>query len=413
VPTVSVRRPAAVPTVSVRRAAAVLAVGLMGASLAVAPAGVAVAAPGCAKPNGVYTNAAPWQQRLLDPARVWPLSNGTGVTVAVLGTGVDAANPQFSKSQVTAGTDVSGAGATTIPATTDCDGRGTFAAGIVGAQPSEATTFAGMAPGVKLLPIRYTQATDQGANAADPVRLAAAIRSAVTAGARVICVVVPATVDNPALRDAVTQALAADAVVVSAAVGQPNAGGRSYPTADPRVLSVAAIAQDGSVVSTEEGDYIDLSAPGKGLVSLGAGTSQPGHAYPVDDAGQAAAFVAGAVALVRAYRPGLRANEVVSRIQRTASGTPVGGRSDRLGYGVVNPYAAVTAEGIDAPSASPARNAAPAPVAGAQPPRQTARDRTAVAFAGISLLLGILLASGAYVLRRGRSRAWRPGLRKP
>lgn len=398
-----------------RLRSAVFALALL-ALVVGAPVRTARAAPGCAKPTGVYTDAAPWQQRLLDPARIWPLTTGTGVTVAVLGTGVDSANPQFSKGQVSGGSDVSatGLGAGTTPATTDCDGRGTFAAGIIGAQQSDATTFAGVAPGVRILPIRYTQSTDGGNNDADPAKLAAAIRSATSAGAKVICVVVPATVDNPALRDAVTQALASDAVVVSAAVAQANGGGRSYPTSDPRVLSVAAIAQDGSVVSAEDGDYIDVSAPGKGLVSLSAGTSQPGHAFPVDDPGQAAAFVAGAVALVRAYRPGLRAADVVARIEKTASRTPTGARSTRLGYGVVDPYAAVTAEGIDGASSAPARNAEPAAVAGAQvPPRQSARDRTAVAFAGASLLLGLLLAGGAYVLRRGRSRRWRPGLRKP
>lgn len=172
-------------------------------------AGVAASAPaGCAQPVGVYRDATPWPQRLLAPERVWPLTTGGGVTVAVVGTGVDAANRQFGRDQVRAGTDVTGAAQR---ADTDCDGRGTFAAGIIGARPAGETTFAGIAPGVRILPVRHAQATERG-DSADPDRLAAAIRAATAAGADVIYVVNPTTVDSPALDRAVVEARGADGV---------------------------------------------------------------------------------------------------------------------------------------------------------------------------------------------------------
>src|SRR6476469_4092469 len=90
-------------------------------------------------PAGVYRDAAGWAQRLTDPARIWPLTNGAGALVAVLGTGVDAGNTQFARGQVVAGSDGD-----------DCDGRGTFAAGIVAARPNPSTTFTGMAPGASV-----------------------------------------------------------------------------------------------------------------------------------------------------------------------------------------------------------------------------------------------------------------------
>jgi membrane-anchored mycosin MYCP len=385
----------------VRWAAAALVAGLA----VVGP--VPTAAPGlragCAAAHDVYAEGVPWPQRLLDPARIWPLTNGTGVTVAVLGTGVDATNPQFGAGQVGAVLDVTGSAP---PSTPDCDGRGTFAAGIIAAYDDRTTTFAGMAPGVRVLPVRYTQ----GAQPVDPDRLAAAIRAATRPDVQVICVVAPALVDNPALRDAVARAYAAGAVVVSPAIGQPATGtGRSYPTTDDRVLAVAGIADDGSAVSTETGDHIDVAAPGKGLVSLAATVSRkPGHLWWVDDAAYAAAFVAGTVALVRAYRPALTPAQVVDRIRRTASGTPNGGHDPGLGWGVVNPYAAVTAEGIDGPSPV-AANVVPTVVAAARPPAPPARERSVAAAAVGGLLLAFLVAVGAVVVRRGRARRWRPG----
>ena len=124
-----------------RIAAALAAAGLTVLGLPV----TASAAPAqCANPSGTYSGAVPWGQRLVDPARLWPLTRGEGQLVAVIGTGVDGGNAQFAPGQLQGGD------------TSDCDGRGTVAAGIVAAQPDGATTFAGVENGEHLLPIRYT-----------------------------------------------------------------------------------------------------------------------------------------------------------------------------------------------------------------------------------------------------------------
>ena len=95
------------------------------------------------------------------------LSEGEGQLVAVLASGIDVNNAQFAPGQVTAGHDALGGG----DPHADCDGRGTFAAGLVGAQPQSSTTFAGLAPGVRLDPIRVAQTFDNADNtAADPGR---------------------------------------------------------------------------------------------------------------------------------------------------------------------------------------------------------------------------------------------------
>lgn len=352
----------------------------------------------CASPAGVYAEFMGWAQRLTDASATWPLSDGTGQLVAVVGTGIDAGNAQFAPGQVAPGSDLG-----------DCDGRGTFAAGIVGAQRVPDTAFAGVAPGARLLGIKYTETTT-GGGAPAPDALAAAIERAVDAGATVVLVAVPASSTSLQLEAAVRDALSRNAVVVSPAVGdQPQA--RSYPTALPGVLAVGALDESGAAVQGEAGDHLSIAAPGADLVGLSAGARGLGHRWGVDVPEMAAAHVAGAAALVRSYRPELDAEQVADRLARTASHPPTG-HDPRLGWGVLNVNSAVTTELADDPSALELPPAAPEvptvhPAAG-PPPRP---DHSPLP--GWLALLGVATAALAVVaratIRMGRARGWRPG----
>ncbi|MBO0868624.1 MAG: S8 family serine peptidase, partial [Micromonosporaceae bacterium] len=323
-----------------------------------------------------------------------------GVLVAVLGTGVDTSNAQFGREQVIAGPDYTNA---TKPTTVDCDGRGTFAAGLIGARVDRRTTFAGIAPGVRLLAVRYVQATSNGSSDVDPDKLAQAIEAAVRAHAKVICVVVPSKVDSARLRAAVGVARAADAVLVA-----PASEKLGYPAATAGVLAVGAIDQSGAPVSEGSGGYLGIAAPGQGLVGIApTRTGAVGHIWPIDDPAYAAAFVAGTAALVRAYRPSLSANQVIARLEHTA-GRPAaaGGRDPRLGWGVVNPYLAVASEGVDAVPAGPAPAVG---VAGARPVVAAKLSGLRLGLAAGMVTLAVLVAIGTVVVRRGRARGWRSG----
>lgn len=360
----------------------------------------AVAAPGaqCANPSGTYTGDVPWGQRVVDPARLWPLTRGEGQLVAVVGTGVDGQNSQFAPGQLEGGNGTE---------RTDCDGRGTIAAGIVGAQPDSATTFAGVAPGAHLLPIRYTDGASR--DGGDPGALAGAIDTALDRHAGVILVAVPAAFDSPALSGAVARARSSGAVVVSAASATQQ-GVRSYPTATSGVLSVGSVNPAGEPVQTEAGDYVGVAAPGAELVSTSAGAGGAvAHRWPVTDPGLAAAYVAGVAALVRAYHPNLTGDQVVTRLELTAHRPASGGHDPRLGWGVLDAYAAVS-------STLPADIAAPGSVvpAAAEPaviPAAAPVEHRADVPAGTIALAGVALAAAAGVtvaaVRRGRKRNWR------
>ncbi|MCP2170150.1 S8 family serine peptidase [Goodfellowiella coeruleoviolacea] len=378
------------PARSGRSQAAVAAVALGVTALSAAPPPAAGASP-CAAPAGVYREGPGWAQRLTAPERIWPVTEGTGQLVAVVGTGVDAGNPQFAPGQVVSGSD-SG----------DCDGRGTIAAGIVAARPDAATTFTGMAPGVRVLAVRYTQATDgSAASEPDPDALAAAIGRSVAAGATVVLVVVPAPRSSPALQRAVSDALARGVSVVAPAVGDKPES-RSYPAGLPGVVAVAATDQTGTPVQGESGDHLSLAAPGTGLVSTSAGTrGQLGHRWGVDNPAFAAAYVAGAVALVRAYRPALDPAQVLDRLTATASRPASGGRDPRLGWGVLDVYRAVTAEVVG--EASARAGASPTTVEpAAGPATPPPRDRLPGALAVTGVLLAGAAVVGVAVIRRGR-----------
>ncbi len=354
----------------------------------------------CATPKGVYTGPVPWAQNLLDPARLASLSNGSGVLVAVLGTGVDPGNAQFSAGQVLPEIDLLANG----PAAPDCDGQGTFAAGIVAARTSPATSFAGLAPGARILPVRYAS-TSQPAGGGDPNLLATAINRAVAASAGVILIMVPATVDSNALQLAVQNANAAGDVVISPAVGsQPDA--TSYPTATPGVIGVGALGQTGLPVQQEAGDYIAIGAPAANLVGTSAGArGQLGQVWPVTAPAYAAAYVAGAVALLRSYRPDLDPDQLSTRLILTATHPHGAGHDPRLGWGGLDAYAAVSAD-LPANAVAPTIGSTDRTVP--QPAAQAGPSSTNAGVIGLFVLLGLVLIGIVVVvltiLRRGRAR---------
>ncbi|TDV54993.1 S8 family serine peptidase [Actinophytocola oryzae] len=369
-------------------------VALVIAVLFVAAPATGASAAQCATPAGVYRDGVGWAQRLTDPARVWPLSDGTGQLLAVLGTGVDAANAQFASGQVVPGSDA-----------TDCDGRGTFAAGIVAARPNPATTFTGMAPGVRILGVRYTETTTNGGfEGPDPDALAAALSHAVTARATVALVVAPSLRSSPALEGAVRDALAAGLVIVSPAVAD-EPGMRSYPTSLPGVIGVGAHNRDGAPTSEESGDYLALAAPGSDLVSTAAGAAGGlGHRWGIGDPAYAAAYVAGAVVLVRAYRPGLSPKDVLDRLTATANRPPAGGHNPWLGWGVLDVPAAVSAE---LPAVRPGVTRPPTVVPAAGPVPPAARPRLPGVLGVLGLVAAVLVVVTASAVTRASGGARR------
>jgi membrane-anchored mycosin MYCP len=116
----------------------------------------------------------PWAQTELDWSSVWPQTEGQGVTVAVVDSGVDY-NKQLA-GKVTA-VDLTGTGFG------DCVGHGTIVAGIIAASDLEAKgfPFAGVAPEAKILSVKVNAQETGNSNL-----LAQGIEDAAKLGAQVI-----------------------------------------------------------------------------------------------------------------------------------------------------------------------------------------------------------------------------------
>jgi membrane-anchored mycosin MYCP len=344
----------------------------------------------------------PWAQQALAYASAWRLTQGAGVTVAVVDSGVDA-NPQFGD-RVTMGPDLSGPTAGDVPPGADCVGHGTSVAGIIAAAPQAGVSFVGVAPQASILSIKITNSdTFPGQVTAQ------AIRDAVNLGANVINLSLATNVSTPALLAAVQFAQARNVVVVAAAGNDNPDGvlGPFYPAAYPGVLSVGAIGPDGSLAGfSDTRTPVAVTAPGVNVTSAYPGTFP--QAYDPGDNGTsfATAFVSGVAALVRAAYPGLGEAQVVTRIMATADG-PAG---PGTGRGLVNPVQAVTAVLPAAALATGAGALATAagpdgrvPITRAGAPDRAART-VAVSVTASAGGLAVLVVAAALVLPAGRRR---------
>src|SRR6266540_2732375 len=173
----------------------------------------------------VWDGTVPAQDEL-DAERVWPISTGADVTVAVLDSGVDTSHDQLRGADIANGADfLHGNGGGT--GKRDCDGHGTAVTSLIVAQKVNGVSFQGLAYDAKILPVVVSERHDDGpqegrGETTSPAKLAKAIDWSVNQGAKVINLSLTLTKDNPAVKRAVDNAVNHD-VVVAAAYGSASA----------------------------------------------------------------------------------------------------------------------------------------------------------------------------------------------
>jgi membrane-anchored mycosin MYCP len=328
------------------------ALGVAGLALSLGVAAPARAAPAVAAARAVAARPdlqplpAEWWFSSWDiQTRVWPLTQGAGVTVAILDSGVQASLPDL-RGAVVPGGDTTGA--RTSGMTDDDypdDGHGTQMAVLIAGQGLQSGPV-GIAPAAKILPVRVG-GLDVSAFGGTDATIAAGIRYAADHGAKVINMSVAgptesASACHPVLQDAVAYALEHNVVVVAAAGNSAKAGNPpESPASCAGVLAVGAVSPDlTSFPDSERQPYVAVSAPGNDIGLLG----MDGLYFP-DRGGTScsSAFVSGEAALVRSRYPSMPWYQVVQRIINTAlpEGSPV--PNDSFGYGIVRIAGAVNA----------------------------------------------------------------------
>lgn len=404
-------------------AAGVLLVGIPSPASAVGPAtGVRTATSDSQCTASTRIPETPPALTSLQSASAWPLTRGSGVTVAVVDSGV-AANPHLDGAVLP--------GVNLVPDGTDAAGRtdtyahGTVIAGQIAAQLISGSGIQGLAPDAKILPVRVYAGTEKqlvdagfGPNTG---RIAEGIRYAADQGAQVINVSISTSDKNATLADAVAYAQQRGSLVVASSgnrgntdsVEQNDQDGARYPAGFSGVIGVAAVGSGGVVTSASiHGPHVSLSAPGQSIASawpLGGdcvvGADEPASSW-------ATAYVSAAAALVASAHPSETPAQWAYRLEATAVRAQPDTRSNVSGWGVVQPYDAIVmvpGTGLRgpkspfvaaSPSASPsATPEAVAVVIGPGPDAAAITTATGIGVVGI-IALGAIGALAVYVSRR-------------
>jgi type VII secretion-associated serine protease mycosin len=276
----------------------------------------------------------------------WQTTKGAGVKVAVIDTGVDGSVPDLAGALV-GGTDASGVGSPNgqLPlGDGDSANHGTWVASLLAGRGTGGTNgVLGAAPEASILTASVALGKASGTIGSDD-QIASAVRWAVDSGAKVINVSLTRnTLDWPTSWDDAFQYAFSHDVVIVAAAGNRGSGTTEVgaPATIPGVLTVAGVDRQGqaSFDASSQGITIGVSAPSEQLVG-----ANPGGGYVQwEGTSGAAPLVSGAVALVRAAHPELKAADVIERIIKTAR--PAGGAvpSPIYGFGLLDAGAAVTA----------------------------------------------------------------------
>jgi subtilisin family serine protease len=275
--------------------------------------------------------------------RAWGITRGAGVRIAIIDTGIDGTHQDL-LGAVVGGADFSGLGSDSGQTPVGSDRRhGTMVASLAAGRGNNGVDgVIGSAPEAQLL---SASMSFSGGDISPDDQIARAVRWAVDNGADVISLSLTRnTRDWPESWDRAFSYAAANDVVVIAAAGNRGSGTVAVgaPATMPGVLTVGGVSREGraSDTASSQGITIGVMAPSEGLV----GAIPGGNYVSWSGTSGATPIVAGIVALVRAAYPNLDAANVINRILMTARPVTETTPDPLYGYGLVDAYAAVTAD---------------------------------------------------------------------
>lgn len=317
-----------------------------------------------------------WAARQFLP-EAWELTRGEGALVAIIDQGVDGTHPELA-GRIRGSIDLdkdTGTGS----ALTDRNGHGTHVASMACAQADDGIGFAGAGYGCDLLVLK-SDLTDSS--------IASAIVQATDRGALAINMSFgqDGRESAPASQKrAIAYAYARNVVMVAAAADQPVVE-QGDPANALQPTGTGPMLGSGRGLSITAADFDDRRAPFAGFgtqISMAAygtfryrptvpsgpaggifgafpaGPTQTESEFPPCDCrttfegdnryaylqgtSMAAPMVAAVAALMRELNPGLRATDVITLLEQTASRPPGSGWSQDLGWGILNAGAAVAA----------------------------------------------------------------------
>lgn len=248
--------------------------------------------------KGIYERTLsdkPWMPpgvALIASQRMWPVTRGQGVVVAVIDTGIDYTHPDLKANVIDGVSLVAGE-----KGFMDENGHGTHVAGIIGANGK----ILGVAPEVKLLAVKVLNKYGLGSLKSVVQGLAWCRKWKGKKGEKVnvVNMSLGSLLPDAALHKEVIAAVNSGITVVCAA---GNEGDKkedtteiSYPACYPETLAVGAVDLYSGIASfSNSNPYIDIVAPGVDTYS----TYPQGKYVKLSGTSMAAPHIAGAVALI-------------------------------------------------------------------------------------------------------------------
>ena len=299
-----------------------------------------------------FTAGSQWGLRQIGADLAWEFSQGAGIVVAVVDSGISPNHPDLVDQLVPGYNFVND-----NTDTSDQCGHGTHVAGIVAAAGRNDIGGVGVAFGAKIMPVKVMTADCSGTYS----RLMQGIAFAVEQGADVIVITSGGGFDHNGLHAAV-QAARQRGVLVVVAAGNRGTDQPFYPGSYDEAYTVAGTTTGDYVFDKSTfGPQIDISAPATRIHSTYVSdTGEPTYAY-MTGTSMAAPHVAGLAALVLSLDPELALVDLEATLNQTADDLGDPGKDVHFGNGRINAWRAVWAVNPTAGNLRPGNARIPSP----------------------------------------------------
>ena len=269
-----------------------------------------------------------WHVPKVKLTSAWDLSLGSGVTIAILDSGVLASHADLATNLV-AGWNTYNSSTDTSPSTF----HGTAVAGVAGAVVNNATGVAGVAGGAKIMPIKITDS----AGSAYYSTIASGITYAADRGVRVVNCSYGFLFKTASIQSAGAYLKSKGGLLIVPAGN--NGIDENAPATSAMITVSATDSTDVRASWSSYGQMVTISAPGAGIWT----TNSDGGYASGNGTSFASPLVAGVVALMMSANPTLSSAQVESLLYSTVVDLGSVGKDIYYGYGRVDADAAVRA----------------------------------------------------------------------
>ncbi|NCP66690.1 S8 family serine peptidase [bacterium] len=280
-------------------------------------------------PNDRYY-ASQWHHRTINSAGAWDIQEANDITIAIADSGIEASHPDLQGRVLTGLNTVDNSNDTS-----DIHGHGTAVAGTAAAIGNNSEGVVGMSYNAKILPIKVSNESNGSAYLSDIID---AIDYATLKDAKVLNISYGPLCASRALADATAYRHARNGVTV---ISAGNSGTEYDCQDDPNAIYVSATGKnDVKTDWSSYGPFVDVAAPGEGIVTTGINRRYG----TVSGTSFSAPLTTGLVALAWSVNPNASNQEIEAALFKMSEDKNPAGRDNFYGHGRID--AAKTVQAI-------------------------------------------------------------------